>query len=585
MRTVWSKKLPIRISFVTAARKVAVLLVAVAWFAASAPAAAQTASPSPAASPSVEASPTATPQPFLVAQPVNFTIPVGGAQDIRILGASGTLTAQISSPIGQVSVDQTTYVVHVTAQQLGEATIHIADQTGASVDVLMHVAPPAGTIPASINLTVTGSPAGPLFLQREIEAALDRVIRPTLQAGASISYTPLPAQTQPLQPGTFRSMTMPVTIAGSDALATVSGVVNVNVVNMELPAVQPTLLFYDDDPEYVSGLGVLFGGTVTADAPTRLYYYHDNLGLPKNIAVVLSASAATRVQLIDVGFGPDLDVMSVGHQVSKVFMLAEPRNEGIVADILPNAPFVLRDTMMLAGELVAGAVDVRVLSGGPVTVRVVAFPTGSDMTAYLGGDADPDGHNRHGTFQIGGFGIETLAYSVGGPDASVTYGGKDTAPHNVDPSDAGHDWGDYGVLHRITFDIDNPGDTSQTIYLYEKPLGGSVRSSFVVDGQLQELGCARLPERYLIKAYTMPAQQQAASTVVTMTDGGSSYPLEIGITTTPPLPTTPPLNAPDGCFPKPPPSPVPTEAPSEQPPEEPSAPASSSPLPAPSGTP
>jgi hypothetical protein len=35
-----------------------------------------------------------------------------------------------------------------------------------------------------------------------------------------------------------------------------------------------------------------------------------------------------------------------------------------------------------------------------------------------------------------------------------------------------------------------------------------------------------------------------------MTDGGSFYPLEVGLSGTPPQPVTPPVSAPDGCFPK-----------------------------------
>jgi hypothetical protein len=36
-----------------------------------------------------------------------------------------------------------------------------------------------------------------------------------------------------------------------------------------------------------------------------------------------------------------------------------------------------------------------------------------------------------------------------------------------------------------------------------------------------------------------------------MTDGGSFYPAQIGITATPPQPNAPGVFAPDGCFPKP----------------------------------
>jgi hypothetical protein len=105
------------------------------------------------------------------------------------------------------------------------------------------------------------------------------------------------------------------------------------------------------------------------------------------------------------------------------------------------------------------------------------------------------------------------------------YGTRDTTPRNIDTSDPGRDYGDYGVIHRVTFDIDNSGTTPQTIYLYEKPLGGPMRSTFIVDGQVKELGCVRIPQRYQVMAYTMPPQQQAASTVITMTEGGSNYPI------------------------------------------------------------
>ncbi|HVA26591.1 MAG TPA: hypothetical protein VNF68_00315, partial [Candidatus Baltobacteraceae bacterium] len=81
--------------------------------------------------------------------------------------------------------------------------------------------------------------------------------------------------------------------------------------------------------------------------------------------------------------------------------------------------------------------------------------------------------------------------------------------------------------------------------------GGIVRSSFVVDGNLDQVGCVRLPVPYEISAFVLAPGGRYQSTVTTMTDGGSNYPLEIGITATPPQPSAPPISSPDGCFPKP----------------------------------
>ncbi len=522
-------------------------------------------SPAPAAPQATTSPPTPTAPPPLTAQPATIVIAPGISQAVKILNAAPPFTAQVSSPIATVTVDQVHAFLYVSAVQLGSATIHITDANGATLDIPLQVAQPAGIVPSSLSLIVTGNPVTSKFLGRQIRAALRRVIRPTLQPGASITFSSLAIPLQPLQPGFLTSIDVPVTVSGGADTAPVFATTTVSVQNLALDQTVPSVLFYDDDPEYVQLPGVLFRKTVQPSTVTRLYYYHDNLGLPKDIAVVLKAVSPlpTRVQLIDVEGGPNLDVMSVGNFVSKSFLLTEGKNEGIVVDLPAQSPFVLRNSLALIGELVAGAVDIRVLMGGPVDVTVVATPAGDPLSSYLNGPLAPrDGHHRSGAFNIAGFGVQTIAYTVGGPDASTTYGGRDTAPPNLNPASLGHDWGDYGVTHRFTFDIDNPTDMPQDVYLYEKPFGGATINSFIVDGQVRQMGCVRIPERYEIEHYEVAPNAEITSNVVTMTDGGSSYPLEIGLTQTPPFPFTPPMDAPDGCFPKetPPPTPTPFEA-------------------------
>lgn len=539
------------------------------------------------------AAPTVTPTPApLTAQPNQIFIAPGVTQAVKILGATPPITAQISGTFATVTIDQQAGFIYVNAVALGAGTVQVTDANGSVVNIPISVALPAGVVPPTLALTVTGNPAGPRFLQAEIQQALSRVIRPTLRPGASITFNPLQIPLQPLQPGFQTTVDVPVTLWGTQNISPVYATTAVSIDNIPLDLTAPLTLFYDDDPEYVPTPGVLFSGTVQPDNPARLYYYHDDLGLPKDVAVVLTpaTSQPTRVQLIDVSGGPDLDVMSVGHDITNTFLLREPRNEGIITDLAPQTPFVLHNAMALAGELIAGVVDVRVLMGGPVNVTVVATPAGDALADFLNGPpAPPDGHHRSGVFNLTGFGSETIAYTVGGPDASYEYGGREVTPPNVDPKSTGRDFGDYGVVHHFTFDINNPGDTDQTVYLYEKPTGWPTINSFIVDGQLKQMGCVRVPDRYEITQYDVPPQTQTTSTIVTMTDGGSAYPLEIGLTQNPPLPTTPPMPDPDGCFPKatPTPSPEPSESPFESPaPNEPApntAP-SSSPTPSASST-
>jgi hypothetical protein len=106
-------------------------------------------------------------------------------------------------------------------------------------------------------------------------------------------------------------------------------------------------------------------------------------------------------------------------------------------------------------------------------------------------------------------------------------------------------------LHRIVIALSNPSAQPATAYVYFRPIIGIDRASFLVDGNLVEVGCVRRPVPYQVAAIALAPNAQMSSTVLTMTDGGSFFPVEIGVTATPPIPQAPPINAPDGCFPKP----------------------------------
>jgi hypothetical protein len=412
--------------------------------------------------------------------------------------------------------------------------------------------PPAGVIPATLSLDVTGSPAADgAFLDVQIRAALDRSIRPTLRFGASVTLGPVAPWPLPaLVAGSRAAVNVTVTIAGTDDSASVTGVTLVTLANVPVAPTEPTVLFLSDDPEYLRGEGLIFRGEVDPGRPVRLYYYQSNLGLPRDIDVVLTATAASRVQLIGSDSGPDRDVMSVGHAVTRDFLEYQLANEGSVVDIVPGTPFIVRHGLLLQNEVVAGAVDVHVVGGGPVTVSVVASHAGTRPDAYLSGPrVGFDGHRRHGIFDLTDYGTIEKSYTVGGPPVTAQYGGRVPTPRNIDPSDDGRDFGDYGIVRRLTFTLDNPTDDPHHVYLYEKPLAGAVRSSFFVDGQLRELDCVRTAQPYSVMTYELAPHSTGATTTITMTDGGSFYPLEFGVTDVQPAPYTPAYGAPDSCSP------------------------------------
>ncbi len=475
----------------------------------------------------------------------------GATTSVRIANGAGTLSAS-GGPLVTVAVNQPTQSVSITAAaQLGHDTVHVTDQTGAAIDIPVFIAQDAGSVPQSITLKVTGTALDPAWLATQVSAAVAR--NATVQPGASI-VAPTPSLPPPPAGGST-SVSVPVQISGNNKYLDVAATTNVTVQNVSVEPFAPPTLMYDDDPEHLNADGVVYRGTVSTGTPSRLYYYHDNTSDPRRLVVVLSSSASnpSSVQVIDSTAGPNIDVMSVGHAVSRDFLVMKPRDEGVVYDVSSAAPVVLHDVPMTSRQLVAGTLGINVLSGAPVTVTVLAVSPTDDPRTMLASPLLPrDGHHRTGVYQITNFGTQSLAYAVGGNDASIVYGDREPTPPNVDPASPDHDYGDYGVIHTFLFSISNPTNAPANVYLYERPIGGVVRSSFLVDGNLVEVGCVRLNTvRYQIAAFTLQPNQRYQLNVQTMTDGGSNYPLEVGLTVTPPQPSAPAISAPDGCFPKP----------------------------------
>ncbi len=472
-------------------------------------------------------------------------------QLLEVRGAVSPIAVTSDRRLVTFTVDQAAQTITVTATQAtGTDRLHVSDTRGAQVDVPVRVAFLAGTVTKNATLKVTGSPVDPAWLAQQVAALVARLTSALPGAQTTIAaVTPAPS---PLPPGAQMQFAVPIQINGGENYFDVNDTTTVNVRNVDTGSFLPQFLFYDDDPEHVNADGVLYRGTIDAAHTVRLYYYHDNGPDPRRVVVVLSPQSKdpSSVQTIDSTAGPNIDVMSVGHTTSKNFLIYKPRNEGTIVD-LNGTPYVLHDLPMTYRQGVAGTVGLRLLSGGPVGVTVIAVSPGVDPLSLLQSPQLPDdGHHRTGIFSLAEYGNAQLSYSVGGADAKFVYGDREPTPRNVIPDSPGRDYGDYGVLWNIDFTLANPTASPATVFLYERPIGGVVRSSFLVDNNLVDMGCVRVPKPYQISAFTLQPNKTYRLNVQTMTDGGSNYPLEIGVTPNTPEPSPPPITAPDGCFPR-----------------------------------
>ena len=537
---------------------------------------APSATPLPTSSPAPSPSPVVSPTPaaHLSAQPfVADHLYPSGVLSIAIANSARPINAAIDNPIVTWTIDQNVHTVTITAgQTLGRAVLTISDGSGQRVLIPVRVANDAAKLLSqSLTLQYTGNPVDPAWLQKVVQQTVLSNVE--LQPGAAQAQTTfnLPA----LAPGSVGAFDAQVQVPGSDTYYPANALVNVNLQNVVAQTFAPPVLFYDDDPEHIATEGVLYRGHIDPATPVRLYYYHDNSGQPRDLAVVFSApSGSSTVQLFDVPGGPNIDVMQVGHAVTRDFLSRKPINEGLVVTIAPESPYIAERFKMQPLSGAAGTIDVHILSGGALDVTVLAVAPRTPDSAVAGLLTQPklpgDGHHRTGVFNVNGYAQDTLAYRVGGDDASLDYGLH--SPPTVEPPD-GRDFGEYGVWRTLNFNVTNPSPQAVTLYLYEQPMGGPVRSNFLVTAAgatlSTEINCARASEHYQIGAPITAPPGASTVQLQTMTDGGSFYPLEVGLTATPPSPNPPPIAAPNGCFPKtqasPQASPQPTSSPLPEP--------------------
>ena len=519
--------------------------------------------PSPSASPS--ASPSPLPWAQITASPATTQhLYPGNVLAVAIVNPSVAVTVTIDNPIATWTIDPRTGVLTIAAgQTLGRATLTIANPDGEQLQIPLQVGLDAGKVSANVlNVQYTGDPVDPAWLRSVVQKNLMQLVQ--LQAGAS----PQTAFTLPafLGPGTTGAFDAQIQITGTANYYPVTQTLSVSTTNTSQLPFAPQLLYYDDDPERLSTEGVLYRGHIPSSAPVRLYYYHENTDQPRDLLVVFTASQLASVHLIDASAGPNIDVMTVGHVVTRDFLTRKPVNEGVVVSLVPGAPYVAERFQLKQLDGCAGSIDIHLLSGGPVDVTVLSVPPNAPdavISGFLGQPQLPDdGHHRTGAFALTDYGNAALTYTIGGPDASLDYGLQ--SPQVITPAN-GRDFGEYGVWRTIDFTVTNSSPQPATVYLYEQPMGGVVRSSFLVNAQgastLSQVGCARVSTPYQIGDPLTVPPGQSHVVVQTMTDGGSNYPLRVGLTTTPPAPSPPPINAPDGCFPKAQPSPSPLPAP------------------------
>jgi len=498
----------------------------------SSPATAPAATPTPQATPTASGSlpaPTPSPtQPPIIVDPPSAGVTPGGTETLRIVQVLGTITVTIADPaIVDATVDQNARTLTITGKALGATTVTITDVRGLTRQVPVRVAYPAGDVPRTAAIRITGDPATQLFVREQavaaaIAAASTRPRASVVASSDSVSVS------KPLAVDDITDVDVPIIVQGQGYF-TVAGTTRVRVENFAQPRIAPRFLLVSDYPETLRENGILFSADLGAKRVARFLYYHYNPAAQPERRIVLKvrndSPQPALVQYVAGVAGPEANEMEVGHLSTQRFLVRRAQNEGTVVTIPAGTTTNLAQQLLPAGQTVSALMQLHEIEGAPLHLTLLAQNASDSVNAAIPTSAELVGDKPHarGIYNIPEF-FYDYSYDTEGPDLEIPIG-QFPLLNLVEGQTLA---GDYGVLQSVTVRIvNNDRRHARQIALYASPRGGKATGTFIIDRVLVQAHAMAAFGHYKLRQYTVAPGSFVRTDVVTMPEGGSSYPLRL----------------------------------------------------------
>jgi hypothetical protein len=174
--------------------------------------------------------------------------------------------------------------------------------------------------------------------------------------------------------------------------------------------------------------------------------------------------------------------------------------------------------------------QLRVVSGSNVRVAVVVqdaseIPVGPISETLLSSAV----RHARGVYSVPDFNYD-ISYSIGDDPAQLLIG-KLPLPNLVQGEVLG---GDYGVKQSASLTLLNQTSGEARVGMWIEARGGRATATFLIDGQRVELHPVDVGRPALVRTFSVPANGYRRVNIVTMPEGGSSYPVRVTFASQPP---------------------------------------------------
>jgi hypothetical protein len=479
----------------------------------------------PVSTPIAPAAPMPTPVPLTVSTSA-LVMSYGMNIPVQAFGVYGNLTAVSVDPtIARIAVSQDSRQIGIEGIGIGSTVVNVQDARGMKTSLAVSVELPAGSVAPTASIRITGAPASALFVAEQATQAALLAAKPG--QGASVRPGASPPVTHELDIDGIADVAVPVSIRGT-GLYPVDAITHVRVENFAQPHVHPASLLVSDFPERLHENGLLYTAVLKPEEPTRLLFYHANpTGAPHRWIVLQATNRSehdAHVTIVDGHGGPNPNEMAVGHLSTERFLIRESQNEGSFVTIPAHATVGLITASLPPGNVVSDLVQLRQIDGEPLSLALSAQDS-PEANAALNADAelltDTVKHAR-GRYPIPEFFYEAT-YDTSAQPLEIPIGQLPLPNLRQGIALAG----DYGVLFSVSATLINSGNKPSEVALYATPRGGRATATFLIDRALVQAHSLPSYSHFKVKQYTVPAHGFVNVNIVTMPEGGSSYPVNL----------------------------------------------------------
>ncbi|MFA5928396.1 MAG: hypothetical protein WC838_03755 [Candidatus Margulisiibacteriota bacterium] len=425
--------------------------------------------------------------------------------------------------------------VEVTGKRQGDTIIFIVNDSGFMAGLRVVVKEPGAFFPLSLRVEVSGKPAPDGLIRDAVAEAIRR--ETLLKDGVELKIPEVFPGLQSLNAGQSMIINVPVGTS-SNVYANQDKQLSVQIVNLNLAYKEDDYLLMSNNPEIITGAGLLFKEEIKKNESARLVYHHMNefQGPERGLRVILkNPTDKEAIVLINRGIGgPNIDALYAGHIATRRFVNNLLNKSGAVIVIPPKQETVIvEQSMPEAEDSVTGIIKIWLTQGDKIEVQIKAYETLEKVFLFPDDEIEPylpnDGIAGHVKAAFNTTRINmNLEYNTDQKQSSIDLG---LVPKVYSSDEQSLLLGNYGITHDIYISLSNPSAQAKTVKLSCLPTGGLARGIFLFDQEVIETGLLDPHSSNgglaTIKTFVLQPLAQKEFMLSTIPQAGSYYPVKL----------------------------------------------------------